>query len=148
VAQATAVVTEAQHALYPGIAVSEPIGALFEIHVSSTGGDIEVVALRGELDFDQAPALTRTLADLRADGARAIVVDLSELTFIDSSGISVLVATARASAADECMLVLAAPTAHVQRVFDIVSLSELVAVEPALEAALQRIGRGREQTAG
>ena len=134
--------------MYPETAVSEPTGALFEIHVSSAEGDIEVVALRGELDFDQAPALTRTLDDLRADGVRAIVVDLSELTFIDSSGISVLVGAARAAAAEQGTLVVAAPSPHVKRVFDIVNLSELVAVEPGLEAALQRIGRGREQTAG
>jgi anti-anti-sigma factor len=142
------VVTGVESALYPEISVSEPTGALFEMHVSSAADDIAVVALRGELDFDQAPALVRTLDDLRADGARAIVVDLAELTFIDSSGISVLVATARAAAADACTLVVARPTAHVRRVFDIVSLSELVPVEPGLEAALQRIGRGRDQTAG
>jgi anti-anti-sigma factor len=141
-------VTEARVALYPEIAVSEPSGALFEIHVSSAEDDVKVVALRGELDFDQAPAVSRALDDLRTDGALEIVVDLSELTFIDSSGISVLVAAARASAADKGTLVVAGPTPHVQRVFDIVSLSELVAVEPGLERALQRIGWGSEQTAG
>lgn len=140
--------TGAHVALYPETLVNEPSGVLFEMHVSSTEDDVKVVALRGELDFDQAPALGRALDDLRAEGAQEIVVELSDLTFIDSSGISVLVAAARASAAEQGTLVVAAPTAHVQRVFDIVSLSELVAVEPGLESALQRIGWGREQTAG
>jgi anti-sigma B factor antagonist len=128
--------------------VTEPPGTLFQIDVSSAEGDVKVVALRGELDFDGAPAFARALEELRADGEREVIVDLSELTFIDSSGISVLVGAARAATAEQGTLVVAAPTPHVQRVFDIVSLSELVAVEPGLEGALQRIGWRREQTAG
>jgi anti-anti-sigma factor len=128
--------------------VADPSGVLFEIDVSSAGDDVRVVALRGELDFDGAPSFVRVLAELHADGERAVVVDLSELTFIDSSGISVLVAAARTAAADQGTLVVIAPTPHVQRVFDIVNLSELVAIEPLLESALQRIARRREQTAG
>lgn len=128
--------------------MTEPPGTLFQIDVSSAEGDVKVVALRGELDFDGAPAFARALEELRADGEREVIVDLSELTFIDSSGISVLVGAARAATAEQGTLVVAAPTPHVQRVFDIVSLSELVAVEPGLEGALQRIGWRREQTAG
>ncbi|MDX6569418.1 MAG: hypothetical protein QOH15_1996, partial [Gaiellales bacterium] len=111
-------------------------------------GGVRVVALRGELDYDGAPGLGRLLEEFRAEGERDVLVDLSELTFIDSSGISVLVGAARAATAEQGTLVVAAPTPHVQRVFDIVSLSELVAVEPGLEGALQRIGWRREQTAG
>ncbi len=102
--------------------MSEPLGALFEIDVSSAEGEVKVVALRGELDFDEAPAFARVLDALRADGEREVVVDLSDLTFIDSSGISVLVVAARAASADGGMLVVASPTPHVQRVFDIVKL--------------------------
>ena len=128
--------------------MTEPAGALFEIEVSSAEGDVPVVALRGELDFDEAPTFGRVLEELLAEGERKVVVDLSDLTFIDSSGISVLVGAARAAAAVQGTLVVAAPSPHVQRVFDIVNLSELVAVEPSLESALQRVGRRREQTAG
>jgi anti-anti-sigma factor len=128
--------------------VSEPPRAAFEIELSSAEGEIKVVALRGELDFDEAPALENLLAELRADGERKIVVELGELIFIDSSGISALVAAARAASADRGMLVVASPTPHVQRVFDIVRLSELVAIEESLDSALQRIGWRREQPAG
>jgi anti-anti-sigma factor len=128
--------------------VSEPQRAAFEIEASSAEGGITVVTVRGELDFDEAPALERTLADLRAGGEREIVVDLGELMFIDSSGISVLVAAARAVSADRGMLVVASPTPHVQRVFEIVRLAELMAIEDTREGALQRIGWRREQSAG
>jgi anti-anti-sigma factor len=128
--------------------VSESAGAAFEIEVSSAEGEIKVVAVRGELDFDEAPAFGQVLAELRVEGEREIVVDLRELMFIDSSGISVLVGAARAAAQARGTLVVAAPTAHVRRVFEIVSLSELVPVEDGLAEALQRIGWRREQTAG
>jgi anti-anti-sigma factor len=128
--------------------VSDHPRAAFEIEVSSAGGEIKVVALRGELDFDEAPAFERLLAELRAAGERAIVVDIGELTFIDSSGISALVGAARAASAEQGLLVVASPTPHVQRVFDIVRLSELVAIEESLDSALQRIGWRREQPAG
>jgi anti-sigma B factor antagonist len=128
--------------------VTEPPGALFAIEVSPAEGEVSVVVLRGELDFDEAPTFGRVLEELRTDGVRKIAVDLSDLTFIDSSGISVLVGAARAAAAEQGTLVVAAPSPHVQRVFDIVNLSELVAVEPSLESALQRLGWRREPTAG
>jgi anti-sigma B factor antagonist len=128
--------------------VTEPPGVLLEIDVSSAEGDVPVVVLRGELDFDKAPTFGRVLEELLTEGEREVVVDLSELTFIDSSGISVLVGAARAAAAEQGTLVVAAPRPHVQRVFDIVNLSTLVDVEPSLESALQRVGRRREQTAG
>jgi anti-sigma B factor antagonist len=98
--------------------MSEPRGALFEMEVSSADDDVKVV------------------------------VDLSELTFIDSSGISVLVTAARAASAERGTLVVAAPSPHVRRVFDIVKLSELMAIEDGLDGALKRLGWGREQPAG
>jgi anti-anti-sigma factor len=128
--------------------VNEPPGAPFEIAVSSAEGEVKVVALRGELDFADAPSLGRMLDELRADGAREVVIDLSELTFIDSSGISALVGAARAVSSDGGTLVVASPTPHVRRVFEIVNLSELVPVEEGLDGALQRIGWRREQSAG
>jgi len=121
---------------------------LLEIDVSSSEGEVPVVALRGELDFDEAPTFERVLEELLTEGRRDVVVDLSDLTFIDSSGISVLVGAARAAAVEHGTLVVAAPRPHVQRVFDIVNLPTLVDVEPSLESALQRVGRRREQTAG
>jgi anti-anti-sigma factor len=128
--------------------VSELPGAPFELAVSSAEGAVRVVSLKGELDFDEAPTFARTLDELRADGARDLVVDLAELTFIDSSGISVLVSTARAAASDGGMLVVASPASHVRRVFEIVNLSELMPVEVGLDEALQRIARERQHAAG
>jgi anti-sigma B factor antagonist len=51
-----------------------------------------VVQLRGELDLEAAPVMAAVLAALtEEDGPAEVVLDLSELTFLDSSGISVLI---------------------------------------------------------
>lgn len=62
-------------------------GALLPCEVVTTE-DSQVVALRGELDVANAVLGNRTLL---ASDAALIVVDLSELTFIDSSGLTALV---------------------------------------------------------
>ncbi len=128
--------------------MAEPTAAPFAIDVSRVADDVQVVAITGELDFGEAPELARALEQLREDGARWFVVDLGELTFIDSSGINSLVSAARATAASGGSLIVAGARQHVQRVFDIVKLSEFVPVEAGLDEALQRVSWGRGLTAG
>lgn len=50
-----------------------------------------VVAVSGELDVYGAPRLREQLIDLINDGSCEIVVDLDEVTFIDSTGLGVLI---------------------------------------------------------
>jgi stage II sporulation protein AA (anti-sigma F factor antagonist) len=128
--------------------VAEPSAEPFAIEVSRIADDVRLVAIAGELDFGEAPGLARTLEQLREDGARWFVLDLAELTFIDSSGINALVIAARATAAGDGSLIVAGARAHVERVFDIVKLSEFVPVEAGLDEALQRVSWRRGLTAG
>jgi anti-anti-sigma factor len=51
-------------------------------------GDVLVLSMTGELDMATAPALEEAVE--QAQGGSAIVIDLRELTFIDSMGIKVL----------------------------------------------------------
>ena len=54
-------------------------------------GDGAVLHAVGELDLDSAPGLLAEVTGLLDDGARRLVLDLAELTFIDSSGLGTLV---------------------------------------------------------
>ena len=49
-----------------------------------------VLSLRGEIDALTAPKLGSRLFGFAEDGARGVVVDLSDVTFMDSTGIGVL----------------------------------------------------------
>ena len=61
-----------------------------------TEGDVLTVALRGEIDFTNATPATETIRRAVAERRPARVrVDLTEVTFLDSSGIGVLVTAMR-----------------------------------------------------
>jgi anti-sigma B factor antagonist len=56
-----------------------------------------LIALAGELDANSCPAVESELVDAESNGGQPVVVDLSMLTFIDSTGIALLVAALRRS---------------------------------------------------
>jgi anti-sigma B factor antagonist len=68
-----------------------------ELSVSSDGG-VPIVAVSGEVDVYSAPALRDGLADLLQQG-KSVVVDLSQVGFLDSTGLGALVA-ARTTASE------------------------------------------------
>ncbi len=80
--------------------------------------------LVGELDAATAPQLQ---CHLEAHG-RVTHLDFSGVTFIDSSGLRVLVMAARAARA--CAITLVGPSAHVRRVLDMTGLLESFRIEP------------------
>jgi anti-sigma B factor antagonist len=89
-----------------------------------------VLHVRGEIDVATSPELRRELHQL-LDRGGPIVVDLHDLTFIDSSGLGVLVGTlqrVRERGRGE-QLVLAGLQDPVRRVFDITGLSELFVIQ-------------------
>jgi len=63
----------------------------FSIHMTDVPGSL-VLSVRGDLDAGTAPQLEDALQDLRDhDSGRHVIVDVEGLTFIDSSGVYVLV---------------------------------------------------------
>ncbi|MFG2635659.1 STAS domain-containing protein [Streptomyces sp. NPDC048362] len=94
-------------------------------------GEVDVVTVCGEIDHDCAGQL---LEALTADGAGSrTVVDLSGVTFIDSSGINALITAHRTSQGG---LSLARPTASVLRVIELVGLDTVMGCYSTLDEAL------------
>ena len=81
-----------------------------------------VVSPHGEIDALTAPRLGRRLLDLAEDGKRLLVVDLSAVTFMDSTGISVLLNALRHQKTRSGNLVLVCPTERILRPFQITGL--------------------------
>lgn len=86
---------------------------------SERDGDVHVVALRGELDLCSAPAVEQELRSVEAGDADAILLDLSELEFIDSTGVRLLIMAEQRSRWDSGRLVLKRPPAPVFRAIEI-----------------------------
>jgi anti-anti-sigma factor len=86
------------------------------------------VCLAGELDMSTRSIFERELAELSPQGA--IRIDLSELSFMDSTGLHAIVALARRCASD---VILEDPQRAVRRILEIAGIDERtgVRVEPS-----------------
>jgi anti-anti-sigma factor len=89
---------------------------LVDVHSDTDGA--RVVVADGEIDLETSPKLGDVLSDALADGARRVVLDLRAVTFIDSTGISLLLTSAEQARRDGIELCIA-PSALVRRVLGI-----------------------------
>ena len=108
---------------YPGI-VSTDGSAAIAVEVYRDAGSA-LVTVGGELEFGTAASLRTTLSDLAQDDSDPIVVDLTALQFIDSSGLSLLVQAKQRFSAQGRRFELRGPTDRVSRVIEISGLAEL-----------------------
>jgi len=92
-----------------------------EIH-ERRGSDAVTLALQGELDYCSGAELAIKLADEGRLGAR-IVVDLTELEFMDSAGMGVLHRAALRAGEESWTLDLTGPRPNVQRVLRLTNLA-------------------------
>lgn len=90
---------------------------------SERDDDEHVIALRGELDLDGAERVTQELQRAEATDVRRIVLDLSGLRFIDSSGIRLILAAHARSRMDGRLALIRGPQ-PVQRVFELSGVTE------------------------
>jgi anti-anti-sigma factor len=79
--------------------------------------------LAGEIDMATAPALQEALLVTLADG-RPVTVDMKDVTFIDSSGLKVIVSAAAETASRE-PLTVKDPSAVVRRVLELFGLEQV-----------------------
>ena len=97
------------------------------------------VAVRGQVDMASAAELQAALDAAIADGAGVFVVDLTEVSFLDSSGINVLLRTRALLGRAERELVLICPPGSVLRVLEIVHLVPLIPTFPTRGAAARHL---------
>jgi anti-sigma B factor antagonist len=83
-----------------------------------------VLALSGELDVVSAPELELCLNEVMAEPHDRVVLDLSDLAFVDSAGVSVLIKARKDAELSGRTLVLGRPTEQVHRVFALVGLAD------------------------
>ncbi|QJS99174.1 STAS domain-containing protein [Streptomyces asoensis] len=100
-------------------------------------GGVRVVTVRGEIDHDVKSVLGQALLseDSAAQPSR-IVVDLSGVTFMDSSGINVFVTAHHAVSSTDGWLRIAAAQKPVLHVLRLVGIDALITCHPTIEQAL------------
>lgn len=88
-----------------------------------------VVRVSGEVDIQTSPILDSNLQQVLGDGVASIVVDLAEVTFLDSTGLSVLVAGLKRCQEAGGTLQVVSPRPHVRRIFEVTGLTDAFQVE-------------------
>lgn len=100
-------------------------------------GAIPIVAVEGEIDIAVAPQLRSHLEDLLDRGDSSIVVDLTGVSFLDSTALGVLISTLKRCHASEGELCLVATDAQVLRVFEITGLTDVFSIVSSAAQAVE-----------
>ena len=99
-----------------------------EITDGALGVQAHVVEPHGEIDLATAAELKQRLEAVIASGAATIIVDLSDVAFIDSTGIGVLLSVQRRITAGEREMVTICPDPLVRRIFEVAGLLDVLRV--------------------
>jgi anti-sigma B factor antagonist len=94
-----------------------------------------VLTVSGEVDLATAPALQTALLAMMERGSARVIVDMAEVTFMDSSGLSALLA-ARDAGGEEFEMVLVVGPGMVRRLLDTTAIGTLFTVVDTLDGAL------------
>jgi len=120
--------------------MSENNGNLLRVRVEPAGERTSVVALAGELDLSTMGQLEgRLLGELRT--RPELVVDLSDLDFIDSSGIGLLIQAFKAADGGRMYTVIASGS-QVDRVFTIAGINGALPVFLSRREAIDALKNG------
>jgi anti-anti-sigma factor len=112
---------------------------LIKLEVSRREG-VVVAAVSGELDVSGAPELGGKIFDAVPTSADGLVVDFTDLEFIDSSGIAMLFGLARKLASRRQEMRVVAPTNEpVARVLDLVDFQRAAPIHTELDTAVADI---------
>jgi anti-sigma B factor antagonist len=113
---------------------------LVELEIEERG-EVVVARLKGELDIAGAPGLGERIGDAVSTSARGLVVDCTDLDFIDSSGIAMLFGLARQLGSRRQQLrVVAREGRPVARVLEIVEFDRAAPIHGTLDEALAQTG--------
>ncbi|MFB7512023.1 STAS domain-containing protein [Streptomyces sp. NPDC056144] len=114
-----------------------------DVAVEIRDGRTAVLTVAGELDMETADLLHELLTEQVGKGRRRLVLDLSALSFMDSSGLNVLIQAVNKARESDGDLYLAAPTPAVRRILEITGVMSTIPPHDAVADALAAAGGTR-----
>ncbi len=115
-----------------------------KIEVQRPSPQVAVVHPQGRVDAVSAPDLRHMLRELPEQGAVHLVVDLRDVPFMDSSGLSALISGLKAARSHGGTLALVSPTPPVRMALELSMLDRIFPIYETVEAALQHLTGGEE----
>lgn len=111
-----------------------------DISVSqSTAGSVPVVAVTGEVDVYSAPALKDKITELTRSGQNTLIVDLSNVAFLDSTGLGALVEARAVTAEAGGALPLVCNQERILKLFTITGLDGVFTIHPTVGDAVNAL---------
>ncbi len=98
---------------------------------------VPVLRVRGEIDVASAPELHAWLCDLVGQGSEIVLVDMSEVSFIDSTGLGVLVGAETEMRQDGRQLQLRVAQPQILRLLELTGLDETFTVLSGTDDAVR-----------
>jgi anti-sigma B factor antagonist len=112
----------------------------FRVEREMTSAGVAILSVHGDVDILSAPAFKHALLETIGDGSRQVIVDLTAVPFIDSTGLGVLVSGAKKARRDGIAIVC--DDTATRSMFEIVGFDRLFAVHTSLGEALTALPPG------
>jgi anti-sigma B factor antagonist len=125
-------------------AVMPPAGQ-FRLDLEQGPDGVVVVVVQGDTDLHVAPELRERLTRTIDAGTTAIVVDLSDVTFVDSMALGVLLGATKRMRAAGGRLRLVVVRPETRRIFEITLLDRVLEIDATREEALANVRPAGEQ---
>lgn len=104
---------------------------------SERQGNAMIFRLRGSLDIATSPTARAALIEAANEGKNDIIVDLSQVEFLDSTGLGALIGAHRRALEKGGRIRLVTPDGQIARLLHITGLVRVLAVYHTLEGALR-----------
>jgi anti-sigma B factor antagonist len=108
---------------------------------SSADGS-ELLVVEGQVDASTSSRLISTLNEAVMDAVQSLIVDLSGVDFMDSTGLGLLLGAYRRMKRRGRGFAIVCPGGPVRRIFEVTDLVDTLRVEPSREAALKAATAG------
>ena len=118
----------------------------FDIKTESIADDAYVIALAGEVDLYTAPEFKQRLLEVIGNGAKNVIVDFSDTTFIDSTTLGVLVGGVKRLRTNDGQLSLVCSDRNITKIFEITGLDRVFTIHATREEAVASLGSSDSAT--
>jgi anti-sigma B factor antagonist len=112
----------------------------FDIKTEQASPETYVIALTGEIDLYTAPDFKQQLLDVIGQGAKHVVVDLTDTTFIDSTTLGVLVGGVKRLRPNDGQLSIVCSDRNITKIFEITGLNRVFPIHSTRAEALASLG--------
>jgi anti-sigma B factor antagonist len=101
--------------------------------------DAVILALSGKLDATTAKTFEDRILGVINGGTQRLVVDLSQLDYVSSSGLRVFILAAKRLQTVDGKIVLCSMKDHVRQVFDLAGFSSMLSIYASRDEAIKSI---------